>query len=118
MNSELKPDSSTSISYMLGTMVLLREVAPAVQKAAGVSEYNIGYGGPAGLRLLQEIDRLGQQMGQGEVDAALLKAANNVGGVLFDYPAGQVQRTVSGAAALVEGDTDNPPALAFGPPKH
>ena len=44
------------------------------------------------------------------------KAANNTAGVLFHYPAGQVNRTVEGTAALLEGRTDNPLAVIAGPP--
>ena len=63
--------------------------APAsrpVQKAAGLSRFNLGYGGPAGLRLFTEIDKLGQQIDQGEIDAAFLKALNSTAGVLFSTP--------------------------------
>ena len=58
----------------------------------------------------------GQQVGQGEFDMAAFKAANNTAGVLFHYPAGQVNRTVEGTAALLEGRTDNPLAVIAGPP--
>lgn len=110
----LKKIAAENLSYLLGTMVLLRELAPAVQKAAGVSEFNIGYGGPAGLRFFQELDRLGTQIGQGDIDGSFLKALNNVGGVLFHYPAGQVNRTVEGAVSMMEG-RDGPGAMVFGP---
>ena len=99
---------------VIGLFVLLREVAPAVQKAAGVSEFNIAYGGPAGLRFFQELDKLGQQIGQGEADRALTKAAINVGGVVFHLPAGQINRTIDGTAAIIEGKTANPAAVVVG----
>ena len=52
----------------------------------------------------------------GELDMAAFKAANNTAGVLFHYPAGQVNRTVEGTAALIEGRTDNLLAVIAGPP--
>lgn len=110
----LKKIAAENLSYLLGSMVLLRELAPAVQAAAGVSEYNVGYGGPAGLRFFGELVKLGQQVGQGDIDGAMLKAANNVGGVLFHYPAGQINRTVEGAISMMEG-RDGPGAMVLGP---
>lgn len=106
------------ISYLLGTMVGLREITAGVQKALGVAQFNTAYGGPAGLRVLQEIDKLGQQIGQGDADMALFKAADNVAGILFHYPSGQINRTVDGAVSLIEGNTQNPAALIAGPEKH
>jgi hypothetical protein len=108
-----KKIAAENLSYLLGTMVLLREIAPAVQSAAGVNEYNLGYGGPAGLRFFGELYKLGQQVGQGDIDGAFLKALNNTAGVLFHYPAGQVNRTVEGAVSMMEGN-DGPGALVFG----
>jgi hypothetical protein len=39
------------------------------------------------------VGKAGVQLSQGEVDAALLKSLNNVGGVIFRYPSGQMNRT-------------------------
>ena len=73
--------------------------------------------GPAGARLLQLSVRLGQKVKQGEVDTALWTAANQVGGILFRYPAAQVERTVNGWIALREERTSNPAAVFVGPPR-
>ncbi|SDH22751.1 hypothetical protein [Propionivibrio dicarboxylicus] len=105
------------ISYLLGLMVGTREVTAAVQKIAGVEQFKTSYGGAAGLRLFQEIDKLGTQISQGDADMALFKAANNVGGIIFHYPSGQINRTADGIAAMAEGKTENPMALVVGPPK-
>jgi hypothetical protein len=105
------------ISNLTGLMIGLREVTTAMQKVAGVEQYKGSYGGPAGLRLFQELDKLGQQVGQGEADEALFKSINNVGGIVFHYPSGQVARTVGGAAAMFEGKTENPASLVLGPPR-
>ncbi len=105
------------ISNVTGLLIGLRETTAALQKVAGVEQYKGAYGGPAGLRLFQELDKLGQQVGQGEADEALFKAINNVGGIVFHYPSGQVARTVGGAAAMFEGKIENPAALVLGPPR-
>lgn len=95
------------VSYFLAVMVGLREFGAVV---SGFS----GYSGPAGTRFFNEAAKLATQIGQGDMDAAMLKALNNVGGILFHYPAGQINRTVQGASALLNDETDNPAALLFG----
>lgn len=111
----LKKMINEQISYLFGLFIGLREVSAAAQKIAGVEQFKGAYGGPAGLRFFQEIDKLGQQIGQGEVDKALLKSANNVAGVLFHYPSGQINRTADGIVALVDGKTENPVVVLTGP---
>lgn len=105
------------ISFMLGTVVGLREMAGAAKAVAGVDE-GMGYSGPASVRFFADLYKLGQQAHQGEADEAFWKALDNTGGVLFHYPAGQINRTASGLNALLEGRTENPMALVMGAPKH
>lgn len=94
------------LSYMLGTMVGLRELGSAIG--------GFDYQGAAGQRFFSEASKLIKQAEQGEIDAAALKALNNVAGILFHYPAGQVQRTAEGINALANGDTRNPGVLISG----
>lgn len=101
------------VAYPFGMFVGLRETAGAVQSIAGVGG-PFNYGGPAGARVFTEIDKLGKQIGQGDLDMALFKAANSTAGILFHYPAGQVNRLVDGAAALIDGKTKNPLAPLTG----
>jgi len=103
------------IGFLMGFFPLTREMTSAVQAATGFGG-QFGYSGPAGLRFFAELAKLGQQVGQGEFDMAAFKAANNTAGVLFHYPAGQVNRTVEGTAALLDGRTDNLLAVIAGPP--
>ena len=110
----VKAIASELVGYPFGMFVGLREVAGAAQLAAGVGNPAFGYAGPAGLRFFSEMNKLGVQVGQGELDMALFKAANNVGGLLFHYPASQVNRAVEGSAALIDGDTQNPLAPFVG----
>lgn len=102
------------ISYLMGLFVGLREITGAVQYATGTKQFDMAYGGPAGLRFFQELDKLGKQIGQGELDRALARSVVNVGGVLLHLPSGQINRTIDGVIAISEGQTDNPAALLFG----
>ncbi|MNW21442.1 hypothetical protein D3C71_2223730 [compost metagenome] len=53
-------------------------------------------------------------MNQGEADIALVKATINLAGDVFGLPSAQINRTITGAKALSDGDTSNPAALVFG----
>lgn len=108
--------AAAQVSYLMGTMVGVREASGAVQSALGIRQYAGGYGGPAGLRFLQELDKLGQQVGQGEFDRALVRTAVNVAGVTLHLPSAQINRTLDGVIALEEGKTDSPMALIGGVP--
>lgn len=105
------------VNYMFGQMILLREAGTAVNAAAGEG---YGYTGPAGLRFFADLYKVGQQAGQGEADLPLFKAANQVGGVLLHYPAGEVNTIVEAIMAMERGDIEGPaiiPAMIAGPPK-
>jgi hypothetical protein len=102
---------SENLGYLLGMMVGVRELGSMIQGS-------YGYNGVAGTRFFSDMGKLVKQAEQGEVDEALLKALNNVMGSLFHYPAGQVQRTVTGIQALSDGTTNNWLAPLVGlPPK-
>jgi hypothetical protein len=99
-----------SVATALNTMVLLRELQGLVSEGAR------GYAGPAGARALEMFYKLGQQIKQGELDEGFWRAVNTTGGMIFRYPAAQVQRTVDGWVALEEGRSRNPAVLLTGPP--
>lgn len=101
------------LSTGLNTMVLVRELGGLVQDGTR------GYAGPAGARLAELLYNVANQAKQGKADVGLFKATNAAAGVLFRYPALQVQRTIDGWTALQEGRTSNPAALLVGaPPKN
>jgi tetratricopeptide (TPR) repeat protein len=108
-----KKIAGDQISYLLGTVVGVREMTAGVQAATGTGE-GFGYSGPAATRLYVDLFKLGQQAHQGEVDEAFLKSLNSVGGTLLHYPSGQINRTLSGINALSDGKTENPGALLMG----
>lgn len=102
------------LTYLFGTMVGLREAAGAVQTTLGLPG---DYRGPASVRVFSALASLGQQVGQGEADAAFWKSLNETAGILFHYPAGQINATAEGFYGLATGETQNPGALVVGP-KH
>lgn len=109
--------ANDQLSYLMGMMVGLREMTGAAQTIAGVNTYNTGYGGPAGLRVFNELYKLSQQVNQGEADAALRRSVVNVAGVTLHLPSTQVNRTLDGLTAIWDGKTSNPAALVTGGPK-
>lgn len=110
------------VAYLADMMVGTRELAGAIH---GYHNYE----GPAGASIFAKLGHLYQvgehaaqkiAAGQGDevVNGATFKALDDVGGIMFHYPAGQLGRTVGGLAALIDGRTQNPAALLFGaPPK-
>lgn len=106
------------VSYMLGQVVLLRELSASA--SAIIGDDNFGYQGPAGLRFFNEVYKTGVQLGQGDFDQPLFKAVNNSLGTVFHYPAGFVNNVADGIVAVEEGRVEGVsilPALIFGPPK-
>jgi hypothetical protein len=98
-----------NLSFLLGQFVFVRELSAFVQGFHG-------YEGPAGARVFSEAGKVMQQAGQGELDAAFFRALNGLSGVLFHYPAGQVERSSRETKALIDGRSVNPLAPIFGPP--
>jgi hypothetical protein len=91
------------------SMVLVRDIAAALSG----DERSVAPAGVVG-RLFY---KLGVQVQQGDADEAFWKSLNQVGGVLFHYPAAQVQRTATGIQAIANGETSNPMAVLLGPPQ-
>jgi hypothetical protein len=102
------------ISFLTGLMFGVREFAGALQAATGTESYSTDYQGPAGVRLISDVAKLGKQAYQGEWDDAFRKAIVNVAGELLRLPAAQINRSITGAEALVEGETENPAAALTG----
>jgi hypothetical protein len=111
-----KKAAAESAGFALATMVGVREFGGMVQMLSGTNYGTSGYGGPAGLRFFSEVYKLANQVSQGEADSALMKAFVNVIGVIFKLPSAQINRTLTGTDALIEGETDNPLAIIGGPP--
>ena len=102
------------ISYMMNMMVGLREAVGAAQYMTGTKQFDSAYGGPAGLRFFQELDKLGKQIGQGEIDRAFVRSMVNVMGISLHLPSAQMNRTLDGVLAISEDETENPMAVLMG----
>ncbi len=100
------------LSFLLGMVVMLRELGPIYDAIQGKPSGD--YQGPAGLRIIPDTFKLAKQAGQGELDDGLRKAAINWLGDFFRLPSAQINRSITGTEALIEGETDNPAAVIFG----
>jgi len=101
------------ISFLLGLFVVGREFAEIGKIAAGADGVR-DYTGPAGLRVVADAIKFSQQARQGEFDDAFRKALVNAAGSTMGLPAAQINRSITGAKALAEGETENPAALVLG----
>ena len=106
--------AANQIDYLMGLMVVVREFGEAAKTVTGANDMGRDYTGPAGLRMVADSVAFAKQAHQGEFDDAFRKAAVNVVGDLFGLPSAQINRTITGTKALVEGETSNPAAIAFG----
>jgi hypothetical protein len=99
------------VAFLFGPFVGVSQFAGS---ARGDDSY--GYKGPAGLAIFSELNQMGSAVAEADFDQSFWKPANRAAGMVFHYPAGQVQASVLGAQALWNGETDNPAAIFFGPP--
>ena len=100
------------ISFVLGLFVFGRELTQLANIATGDRFY--GYAGPSGLRPIDDTFKFVQQAVQGEFDSTFVRASVNLLGDAFGLPSAQINRTIKGAQALQDDETDNPAALLFG----
>lgn len=100
------------ISFLLGLFVGGRELAQLANIITGDRFY--GYTGPSGLRPIDDTYKFAQQTAQGEIDHAFVRASINLLGDVFGIPSAQINRTIKGAEALQDDETDNPAALLMG----
>ncbi|MDT4881430.1 hypothetical protein FQZ97_1172900 [compost metagenome] len=105
---------ANGLESLFGLFVVGREFAEGAKLALGMSDSVRGYSGPSGLRMIADTTKLATQVNQGEADIALVKATINLAGDVFGLPSAQINRTITGAKALSDGDTSNPAALVFG----
>lgn len=99
------------IAFLLSPFVGISQVAGTVR---GDDAY--GYRGPAGLGVFAEATNAGKALAEADFDASFWRPANKVAGMVFHYPASQIDASIRGAAAYFNGETDNPAAFLVGPP--
>jgi len=105
--------AAEQISFLLGTVAFGREFAQMGRVIMGEGK-GMGYSGPPGLRAIADAYKLAGQARQGEFDVAFAKAFVNVLGDTVGIPSVQINRAITGAKALSEGNTKNPAALIMG----
>jgi hypothetical protein len=93
-------------AYLMNTVLFLREFA-------GVP-MGYRYQGPAGTGFFAEGYNLAQQAMQGEMDEAQIRALNQTAGILFHYPATEVERIVRYFLALEEQGPVGGAPILFG----
>ena len=106
--------AAEQLSYLMGTFVILRELGSLGRIVTGAEGGGRSYTGPAGTRMISDIMNFGTQAAQGDMDTAFRKAAINLLGDFTGIPSAQINRTINGIEALVEGDTKNPAAVLLG----
>ena len=89
-----------------------REFSAAIDSAFG--EGFGGYRGPSGLRMVGDVDNLAKQFERGEFDMSFWRALLNTAGTIGGLPSAQLNRLLTGSAALYEGDTESPLAPLLG----
>lgn len=102
------------LSFLLGLVVVGREFGELGKTLVGASDRPRDYAGPAGVRAIVDAYQFGKQATQGEFDDSFRKALINLSGDLFGLPSAQINRTITGAQALKDGETNNPAALLLG----
>lgn len=117
-DDELDPEAlarklaAEELSYLMGTMVIVREFGGAAQLLTGAEGVRMGYGGPAGLRAVGEVYGLATQAGQMDFDRAFRRSAINTLGAFTGLPSAQLNRTIDGIEAVVDGEVEGVEAVA------
>ena len=108
----VKKQPGEAIDFGMSLFVGFRELNGLGKIITGQGGFS--YSGPAGLRPAADVTRLGMQLSKDEWDERVAWALLDVYGDFTGFPSLQVKRTVQGARALAEGETQNPMALLMG----
>ena len=89
--------------------LMLDAALEPLQDVIGVREIvgplkGFNYKGPAGLKLFGEVGDFAKQWGQDEMDEGFWRELNDVAGPLFHYPSEQIEATLEGFNAWLEGE--------------
>jgi hypothetical protein len=114
LNEIAKELAAEELSFMMGSFMAIRELAPIAPIITGAKTYGTNYRGPAGLRMIDDTITFVTQARQLEFDTAFRKAAINIIGDGAGLPSAQINRTIDGIEALLEGETENITAPLFG----
>ena len=106
--------AAEQLSYLMGTMVVVREFSAASKIVTGDETAGRDYAGPAGVRAIVDVHQALKQGFQFEFDTAFRKSSINLIGDLAGLPSAQINRSIDGIEALLEGRTENPLAVVLG----
>lgn len=98
------------LAFVFGPFLGISQFAGSVR-----GDDAFGYSGPAGFAIFNEMNKLGIALAEGDFDGSFWRPANRALGMVFHYPAGQIDASVRGALSYFNGETDNPAAFFFGP---
>jgi hypothetical protein len=96
-----------SASALMGTNIATRELGGMLS--------GYGYSGPAVTKPIKDTYNLKQQIGQGDLDPALLRSAIEFGGSMFSLPSGQLWASGSGLWQWIDNPSLDIRAPIFGP---
>ncbi|MCM1512870.1 MAG: hypothetical protein NC112_07155, partial [Oxalobacter formigenes] len=104
--------AADQLSYLLGMMIITREL----QTVSNIlfEGKGMGYSGPTGTRVINDMLQFAQQARQGEFDEAFRRTLFNLIGDTTGLPAAQINRSITGFNAVADGETVNPLAPVFG----
>jgi hypothetical protein len=91
------------------------DTIPFIREASGFFQGRHDAQPPAGLSAVADVYRGLDQMAQGEVDLAALKAWNTVAGDFIGYPAGQLNKMAQGWSDVVDNKAGIPAAVLGSP---
>lgn len=114
LEKSLEAVPGSIIGFNLGLLVGIREAAELGNLATG--QHAFPYSGPGGLRKINDIIRLGQQVKKDDWDENTMRAFLTVIGEWspVPIPVVPINRALQGYKADREGKTDNPMAYFFG----
>jgi hypothetical protein len=105
------------LDSIVGLLPGLREFTGTVEKVTGLEQYKRDYAGPAGLRIVGEMERLGTQIKQGEWDRALERSLITTISILAHLPGGEINQALDAFIAMREGRSTNPLDVLSGVPR-
>jgi hypothetical protein len=116
--SLLRPNHRRDDEPVLGrivwdTLAMMAATVPGLRElGAGIK--GVDYGGPAGMRGFETLNRMILQARQMELDPAAGRAAVDMLGLATGLPSTQLQRTLDGILHAIDHPADAPRAVLFG----
>lgn len=95
-----------SLYYTLNLFPFVREFSKPAAYSLGLEDKYRPYGGPAGQKALGEAMMLWKTAADGNWNEASIKAANSILGITLKLPTAQAYKTISGAMAISDGESE------------